>query len=110
MTNLSNILNLATLTQNIQGLKGQSDKSAFYKDFASGLILGSSNLITQNTASSVMNGLTSLVSNVDLSGLQNKAAQVTDKTADAMSTATAAISNASAIADSVTSIMNLFKK
>lgn len=110
MTNLSNILNLATLTQNIQGLKGQSDKSAFYKDFASGLILGSSNLVTQNTASSVMSGLTSLVSNVDLSGLQNKAAQVTDKTSNAVSTATAAISNASAIADSVTSIMNLFKK
>lgn len=114
MANLTNIVNLASLAQNIKGLKGQSDKSAFYKDFASGLILGSSNLVTQQTSSSVMTGLAGLVNNVDLSSLQAKASQlagnVTEKAESAAATTSAVVSNASSIADSVTSILNLFKK
>ena len=77
MTNLTNIVNLASLAKNIKGLKGQSDKSAFYKDFASGLILGSNNLVTQQTSSSVMSGLSGLANNIDLSSIQEKASQIT---------------------------------
>ena len=114
MSNLSNIINLASLAQNIKGLKGQTDKSAFYKDFASGLILGSDNLVTEQNTSSVMSGLTGLLNNVDLSGVQETASQVTEtaseKVEGAAQTATSVISNASSIADSVTSILNLFKK
>ena len=62
-------MNLTTLATNVQGLKGQSDKGTFYKDFASGLVLGSSNLVTSTNSTSVMSGLTNLVENVDLSGL-----------------------------------------
>lgn len=115
MSNLSNIMNLTTLATNVQGLKGQTDKSAFYKDFASGLILGSGSLVTAKNSSNVMSGLTSLVNNVDLSGLiKTKSAETTaavsEKTAATAATAATALSNASDIADSVTNILNIFKK
>ena len=115
MSNLSNIMNLTTLATNVQGLKGQTDKSAFYKDFASGLILGSGSLVTAKNSPNVMSGLTSLVNNVDLSGLiKTKAAETTaavsEKTAATTATAATALSNASDIADSVTNILNIFKK
>ena len=74
MGNLTNLMNLATLASNVQGLKGQTNKSAFYKDFAAGLITGSNNLVTSKNSTSVMSGLTNLVNNVDLSGLTSKAA------------------------------------
>ena len=115
MSNLSNVMNLTTLATNVQGLKGQTDKSAFYKDFASGLILGSGSLVTAKNSSNVMSGLTSLVNNVDLSGLiKTKSAETTaavsEKTAATAATAATALSNASDIADSVTNILNIFKK
>ena len=115
MSNLTNIMNLTTLATNVQGLKGQTDKSAFYKDFASGLILGSGSLVTAKNSSNVMSGLTSLVNNVDLSGLiKTKSAETTaavsEKTAATAATAATALSNASDIADSVTNILNIFKK
>lgn len=112
MANLTNLMNLATLAQNVQGLKGQTNKSAFYKDFASGLILGSNNLVTAANSTKVMSGLTDLVNNVDLSGLvQKKASEaVSEKAAATAEKATTAINNASEIASSVTNILNLFKK
>ncbi len=114
MSNINNLLNLTALANNVKGLKGQTNKTAFYKDFASGLILGSDNLVTQTNTTSVMNGLTSLVNNVDLSGLTEKAstaaAEVNDKVATATDKASTAVSNATEIANSVTNILNLFKK
>ena len=82
MTNLTNIVNLTTLANNVQGLKGMSNKADFYKEFASGLVLGSNNLVTQNNSNTIMNGLQNLVNNVDLSGLQNKANNAATKGAD----------------------------
>ncbi|MBQ6709492.1 MAG: hypothetical protein IJN26_07295 [Bacteroidales bacterium] len=102
MTNLTNIVNLTTLANNVQGLKGMSNKADFYKEFASGLVLGSNNLITQNNSNSIMNGLQNLVNNVDLSGLQNKANNAATKGAEALE-------NATTIANSVSSILGLFK-
>lgn len=112
MSNLTNIMNLSTLAQNVQGLKGQTNKSAFYKDFASGLILGSNNLVTAANSTNVMNGLSNLVNNVDLSGLiQKKTSEaVSEKTAATAEKATTAINNATEIANSVTNILSLFKK
>ena len=103
LNNLNNIMNLATLATNVKGLKGQTNKTQFYKDFATGLISGSSNLVTQSNSNAVMNGLTSLVNNVDLSGLQGNAAQIASKGSEALQ-------NASAISESVSGILNLFKK
>lgn len=113
MGNLNNLLNLTTLANNIQGLKGQTNKTAFYKDFASGLVLGSGSLVTENNTTSVMDGLTNLVSNVDLSSLTGKAeaasTAVNEKVATATEKANTAVSNATEIANSVTNILNLFK-
>lgn len=69
ISNLTNIANITTLASNVKGLKGQTDKTTFYKDFAAGLIAGSNNLVTEDTSSSVMSGLTSLANNVDLSNV-----------------------------------------
>ena len=72
VTNISNVVNLATLANGIQGLKNQDDKSAFYADFAKGLVLGSGNLISNTTAPSITNTLSGLA-NTDLSALTNAA-------------------------------------
>jgi hypothetical protein len=118
MGNITNLLNITTLANNIQGLKGQTDKSAFYKDFAKGLVTGSNNLVTESNSASVMNGLSNLVNNVDLSGLtasaeekaQSAASTITEKLSGASEKANTAVENASEIATAVTNILNIFKK
>lgn len=128
MTNLNNILNLTTLSNNIKELKGMSDKSKFYKDFATGLIKGSDSLVNKSNSTSVMNGLTNLVNNVDLSALTQTTettakTETTSKTestsalssllsgsgASSGSSSTETVGNASEIMSSVSSILNLFK-
>lgn len=113
MGNLTNLMNLTTLATNVQGLKGQSNKGTFYKDFASGLVMGSSNLVTSDNSTTVMTGLTDLVENVDLSGLTQTAEtateSITEKLTSATGKATTAVENASEIAGAVTNILNLFK-
>lgn len=109
MSNLTNVLNLTTLATNVKGLKGQSDKTTFYKDFAAGLILGSNNLVSQTNSTAVMSGLTSLVNNVDLSALTEKTADAQQQTAALQSKGTEAAQSLSAVKDSVTSILGLFK-
>ena len=106
MGNLTNLMNLTTLATNIQGLKGQSNKSAFYMDFAKGLVMGSNNLVTESNSTSVMSGLTNLVNNVDLSALTASASALTG----ASEKANTAVENATEIAGAVTNILNLFKK
>lgn len=95
MSNLNNMINLATLAGCVENLKGMNNKSTFYMDFAKGLITGSGNLVNNKNSTSVMNGITNLVNNVDISGLTNKTSTVTE--------------NANEIANSVSSILNLFK-
>ena len=118
MGNLTNLMNLTTLATNVQGLKGQSNKSAFYMDFVKGLVTGSNNLVTESNSTSVMSGLTNLVNNVDLSGLtasaedkaQSAAATLTEKLTGASEKANTAVENATEIATAVTNILNIFKK
>ena len=98
-------------TKSIGGgrLKGMTDKSTFYKDFAAGLIAGSGNLVTQNNSVAVMSGLTNLVNNVDLSALTDKVSDVQQQ-ADALQGKSAeAAQNLSTIKDSVSGILGLFK-
>jgi uncharacterized membrane protein len=117
MSNINNLLNLTALANSVKDLKGQTNKSSFYKDFAKGLISGSNNLINSSNSTSVMNGLTNLVNNVDLSGLTATAESAASTATSAISSAlsgasdkaTTAVSNASEIASSVSSILNLFK-
>lgn len=83
ITNVTNIANITTLATNVKGLKGQTDKTSFYKDFAAGLITGSNNLVTEETSGSVMDGLTSLVNNVDLSNIKGLLGTKTSSSEDA---------------------------
>ena len=109
-------LDMSNLT-NVKGLKGMTNKSTFYKDFASGLVSGSNNLINSSNTTSVMDGLTNLVNNVDLSGLTSTAESAASTATSALTSAltganekaTTAVSNASEIASSVSSILSLFK-
>lgn len=118
MSNLTNLMNLAALATSVQNLKGQTDKTTFYKDFAKGLISGSNNLVNAGNSTSIMSGLQNLVNNVDLSGLtasaedkaQSAAATLTEKLTGASEKANTAVENATEIAGAVTNILNLFKK
>ena len=118
MSNLTNLMNLAALATSVQNLKGQTDKTTFYKYFVKGLISGSNNLVNENNSTSIMSGLQNLVNNVDLSGLtasaeekaEAAAATLTEKLAGASEKANTAVENATEIAGAVTNILNLFKK
>ena len=118
MSNLTNLMNLAALATSVQNLKGQTDKTTFYKDFVKGLITGSNNLVNENNSTSIMSGLQNLVNNVDLSGLtasaeekaESAAATLTEKLTGASEKANTAVENATEIAGAVTNILNLFKK
>lgn len=74
MTNISNILNLATLSQAVTELKdaGKVDKSDYVKEFATGLILGSNNLVNQNNSTPVVSNLTNLAG-INLSSVTSAA-------------------------------------
>ena len=118
MSNLTNLMNLAALATSVQNLKGQTDKTTFYKDFVKGLITGSNNLVNENNSTSIMSGLQNLVNNVDLSGLtasaeekaESAAATLTEKLTGASEKANTAVESATEIAGAVTNILNLFKK
>ena len=114
MGNVNNLLNLTALANNIKGLKDQNNKTTFYKDFASGLVSGSNNLVTTANSTTVMDGLKNIVDNVDLSALTQKAevaaTTVSDKVATATEKANTAASNVNEIATAVTNILDIFKK
>lgn len=69
LANLNNVISMAQLVNGIQGLKNVDDKSKFYGDFATGLILGSNNLVTQQTSKPVTNTLQTLVQGTDLTAI-----------------------------------------
>lgn len=133
MSNINNILSLTSLAGSIQDLK--TSDTAYKKEYAKGLVKGSTNLVTEPKSTSVISGLTSLskidlssiTENVDLkqvasqtlqakasealSGLANssKVTETTEKASEVATKAASTIENASEIASSVTSILNLFK-
>lgn len=106
LSNINNIMNLAALANNVKDLKGQTNKSAFYKDFAAGLVTGSNSLVTSSNSTAVMNGLSNLVNNVDLTALQGKASEVVE---NVTTKGSAALEDANQIATSVSSILKLLK-
>lgn len=73
MTNISTMMQMASLVNGVQSLKTTTDKSAFYADFLNGLITGSNNLVNKNNSTNVMGALTTM-SNLDLSAITNAAA------------------------------------
>ena len=110
VTNLSNIIMLSQLANGIQGLKGVDDKSAFYTDFAAGLILGSDNLVTKQTANPVTSTLQTLASGTDLSTLAAAgvmaAVSQNDQAASAQNAASEAVDMLSDAKDEVSSTLS----
>ena len=115
LANLNNVVSMAQLVNGIQGLKGVDDKSKFYSDFAAGLILGSNNLVTQQTSNPVTNTLSTLVNGTDLSAIaaagiaaaaQSQQAQHAAATAQQVATQTqqAAATTGSNVANTVQAI------
>ncbi|MBO4500007.1 MAG: hypothetical protein J5732_07120 [Bacteroidaceae bacterium] len=101
VSNINNIINIVSLVNGIQGLKGVDDKSAFYKDFAAGLILGSDNLINRSTSSMVTGALSSLAGN-NLSALTSAAVNSALNSAVSSGTVQNAASSASSALNTIT--------
>lgn len=105
MSNAANLLNIASLTSSISGLK--TSDSAYKKSFAKGLVLGSTNLVTTNTSTTVMDKLSTIAQTVAGSEAVSTATQ---KANTAATSAANVAQNASAIASSVSDILSIFKK
>ena len=105
LSNATTLANLASLITGIQGLKNTTDRNAFYTDFASGLILGSTSLVNSNNTNSILNTLTSMA-NLDLSAITNAAAQAATGAATQVNTASGNVASA---LGSLSSIFSLFK-
>lgn len=73
LSNQSNITNLISLVTNIKGLTAESTTSNTAASFLSGLISGSSNLVTKSNSNSVLSALGS-IANLDVSSLAANAA------------------------------------
>jgi len=113
LANLNNVISMAQLVNGIQGLKNVDDKSKFYGDFAAGLILGSNNLVTQQTSNPVTSTLQGLVQGTDLTAIaaaglaaaaQSKQGQQVQQTA---STASSNVANTvQAISETTAGVTN----
>lgn len=97
-TNLSNIMNTMSLLQNCKNLKTNAKDSDYWKSFATGLVLGSENLVTEQLSSTVTNSLSALMENVD-----------TEKLESASNNAVAAAATAKSTASSISNLLSLFQ-
>lgn len=116
LQNLNNIMNIVALANGIQGLKGIDDKSAFYTDFATGLVLGSNNLVSKSNSSAVTGLLSGLAGN-DLSVLTGLAKNAIGNAAEqsvnsAITNAASTLSNISektaGVANTVSTLSSIF--
>lgn len=96
--NMNNVINTLQLVNNCQGLKTNVKDSSFWKNFASGLILGSDMLVSTSNVEQVTNSLKNVVENVDTTKMQQAA-----------STGASAINSAASAASSISSLLSLFK-
>ncbi len=104
LTNLNNIISMAQLVNGIQGLKNVEEKSKFYGDFAAGLILGSNNLVTQQTSKPVTGTLQNLVTGTDLSAIAAAGLAAAAQSQPAQQTQQAAATTGSNVANTVAAI------
>lgn len=106
LSNPNNLINLATLASGVQTLKGQSTTynatNSILSQFASGLVGGSKNLVTQALAPTVTSTLTGLANSNDMSSLMNAATKA--------ATGAASISNtAASVTNTINSLNSIFK-
>ena len=104
LTNLNNIISMAQLVNGIQGLKNVEEKSKFYGDFAAGLILGSNNLVTQQTSKPVTGTLQTLVNGTDLTAIAAAGLAAAAQSQPTQQTQQAAATTGSNVANTVAAI------
>ena len=104
VTNLNNIINLATIANSIQTLKGKIANSKL-ADFASGLVTGSNNQISDTNSSTITNILASLANNVDLSSLASLLTRAGDITEEEVSK----VAETDAVTATTSALSNVFK-
>lgn len=110
-SNLSTLINLATLASSIQGLKGNSNNTNVLSDFAQGLVRGSNNQITPANSSTVTTILANLANNVDLSSLASvltRSAEVGREEAASLAV-TPEVASAASVAGSIFKLMDAGK-
>lgn len=71
LTSPTNLLNITKLTTGIQGLKGKSARSTFYKDFAKGLVVGSESLIPTTKSTEATSTLSNLANKLNFGAILN---------------------------------------
>ncbi len=110
-SNLSTLINLATLASSIQGLKGNSNNKNVLTDFAQGLVTGSNNRISPANSSTVTTILANLANNVDLSSLGTlltRSSEVSKEEARNLA-ATPEVASAASVANSIFKLMDTGK-
>lgn len=108
LTNVNNILNLATLVNNVKGLKTNNNSGSYLADFASGLIKGSKSLVNQNNSTDVINGLVKL-SGLNLNNITNTANTIASGTEQAAATAAQKINTTSSqVTSAVNTLSSIF--
>ena len=106
MSNVNNILNLATLASNLKILKGgAAASSSFVEQFASGLISGSKNLVNKNNSAKVIDNLVAL-SGINLNSITSAASSISNSTAQTAGAALDKINTASSQVTSAVSTLN----
>lgn len=76
LSNLSNILNIATILNDLKGMKNSGVAALQSSDFINGLIAGSNNLVNKANSGKVIDGLTTLAG-LDLTALTSAANKIT---------------------------------
>ena len=106
LTNVNNIVNLATLASNCQGLKSSTADTG---SFLSGLISGSKKLVNQDNGSTVLNSLKSIASS-NLSSITDaaKSYAASSATNAAVSALTGVNTNTSGVSSAVSTLSTLF--
>ncbi|MBQ0076295.1 MAG: hypothetical protein KBS69_04085, partial [Bacteroidales bacterium] len=69
----ANILNTISLISSCKNLKEKASDKSYWSSFASGLVTGSEDLVTEEISDQVTEGLNTLMSNVDTSKLETVA-------------------------------------
>lgn len=110
--NINNILNLATLVNNVKGLKTNNTSDSFIADYAKGLITGSKNLVNQQNSTNVINNLVNLAG-LKLNSVTNAAETIASQGEQAAAAATEKINASSSqmvsAVNTLSSIFNLLK-
>ena len=102
LTNLTTIINIASVLNDLKGIKGATTNALQSADFVNGLISGSKNLVNQANSASIVSGLTTLAG-LDLSSITNAANKINKGTEEA---AQAAVGKINTTSDQMTTAIN----